>query len=232
MAGEYARPINPSQHYLVSGDGEGLRCSCPDFETHSEDPSCTCKHMLAVEDYQRKTATGHSPGDGYSSEERAAIKAEASAQIEPRNGKSENGESVPAQMLIKRSISPDARIDSMSIEFTSVVDDNTVAQIKTRALKTLKLQTEIVQNFLRTNGKAKWQDKCSSDKSEDHQRRRCRPPARCGRHERPVWPALLFKRRCEWPAGALLRKRGTDRRGTSRQRVRHSHPKSSHPARE
>lgn len=142
---------NPSRYYLVSGDGEGLRCTCPDFETHfPEDPGWACKHILAVQDYQAKVGVTHPQGDEHSSEERATIQAEGSREVRPGNGNS-----APAQMVIKRSISPDGRIDSISIEFSSAVDETTVAQIKNRALKTLKLQTEIVRNFLNgPNGKA------------------------------------------------------------------------------
>jgi hypothetical protein len=138
---------NPSRYYLVSGDGEGLRCGRPDFETHSEDPNWTCKHILAVQDYQTKTGAAHSATDAYALEERAAIQAEASPR-EASNVQPANGKSQPAQMSIKRSISPDGRIDSISIEFSSIVDDATVDEIKSRALKTLKLQTEIVRSFL------------------------------------------------------------------------------------
>src|SRR5713101_10074070 len=46
---------NPSQSYLVSTNGNGLVCSCPDFQTHtSDDPDWTCKHVLAVEHEQAK----------------------------------------------------------------------------------------------------------------------------------------------------------------------------------
>src|SRR5437879_2313729 len=66
---------NPSQHYLVSGDGEGLRCDCPDFETHSEDPSWSCKHILAVQNCQAKTH-GKEKRETYEDAERAAIQTE------------------------------------------------------------------------------------------------------------------------------------------------------------
>ena len=134
---------NPSRYYLVAGDGEGVRCTCPDFENHSEDPGWTCKHILAVQDFQAKTGAAHSPAEAYSSEERAAIQAEGSSQVQPQNTNP-----VPSQMVIKRSLSPDGRIDSISIEFSSLITEATSTQIKNRALKTLKLQTEIVRNFL------------------------------------------------------------------------------------
>jgi SWIM zinc finger len=146
---------NPSQYYLVSGDGEDLRCSCSDFETHSEDPDWICKHILAVQNHQAKTH-GKQECETYEDEERAAIQSESSplpqnAAINPQ-----------AQMLVKRSLSPDGRIDSISLEFSFDVREESAGDIKARALKALKLQTEIVQSFLgsakpngRSNGAAR-----------------------------------------------------------------------------
>ncbi len=89
---------NPSGYYLVSGDGEGLRCTCHDFETHfPEDPGLACKHILAVQDYQAKIGDTHSQGDEHSSEERATIQAEGSREVQ-----AVNGNSAPAQMVIKQ----------------------------------------------------------------------------------------------------------------------------------
>jgi hypothetical protein len=74
---------NPSQHYLVSGDGEGLCCDCPDFETHSEDPNWSCKHIPAVQNYQAKTQGNEKREEKrgiYDDAERAAIQAETVPQ--------------------------------------------------------------------------------------------------------------------------------------------------------
>jgi len=106
---------NPSRYYLVSGDGETLRCSCPDFEKHgAEDPSWTCKHILAIQYYQRKPGAARSM-EVYSSEERAAIQTEGSSQVKSGQVQPENTNSIPSQMVLKRSLSPDGRIDSISI---------------------------------------------------------------------------------------------------------------------
>src|SRR5438067_3051981 len=43
-------------------------------------------------------------------------------------------------MLLKRSISPDGRIDSVSVEFSMPVSDVSNGEIKDKALKTLQLQ--------------------------------------------------------------------------------------------
>jgi len=136
---------NPSQHYLVSGDGEGLRCDCPDFETHSEDPNWSCKHMLAVQNYQTKTQDHEkreAKRESYEHPERAAIQTETVPQRESTTEKSQ------AQMLVKRSLSPDGRIDSISLEFSFDVREERAGDIKSRALKALKLQTDIVESFL------------------------------------------------------------------------------------
>jgi hypothetical protein len=138
---------NPSQYHLVSGDGEGLRCSCPDFEKHvTEDPNWTCKHILAVENYQKKDyqakTAGQEKPESYEAAERAAIASEAAPQRE------KSADPPKTQMLVKRSLSPDGRIDSISLEFSFDLAEESATNVKSRALKALKLQTEIVQSFL------------------------------------------------------------------------------------
>src|SRR3989449_9491491 len=140
---------NLSRFYQVSANGTELQCTCPDFQAHAtEDPTWRCKHVLAVQDPQAKTGATDPQTENELAEERAAVQAEGSGEVQRPNG-----EPSAAQMLIKRSISPDGRIDSISIEFAFAVFNATVSQIRDRAAKTLKLQTEIVKGFL--NGAAK-----------------------------------------------------------------------------
>src|SRR6266849_497246 len=135
---------NPSRFYQVSANGTELQCTCPDFQQHApQDPTWRCKHVLAVQDHQAKTGAADPQAERELAEERAAVQAEGAPQAQPVNG-----EPAAAQMLIKRSISPDGRIDSVSIEFSFALAEATVGEIKARALKTLKLQTEIVKGFL------------------------------------------------------------------------------------
>ena len=54
-------------------------------------------------------------------------------------------------MLIKRSVSPDGRIDSLSVEFSSSVTSISAEEIKKRAMETLKLQAEIAAEFKNGN---------------------------------------------------------------------------------
>jgi hypothetical protein len=138
---------NPSRFYLVSGNESGLGCNCPDFQQNAQqDPSWQCKHILAVQDHQAKPGAADPQAKREFAEERTAIQAESAPDAQP-----ENAGPTPAQMLIKRSISPDGRIDSISIEFSFALAEATVGEIKDRALRTLKLQTEIVKGFLGNN---------------------------------------------------------------------------------
>jgi hypothetical protein len=133
---------NPARSYVVSDRDDVLACTCPDFATNApEDPDWLCKHILAVTDYRAKL--GATRTNGYDAAEREAIQSERASDVPP------NGEPPAAQMLIKRSISPDGRIDSVSIEFAFALAEHTAGQIKSRALRTLQLQTEIVRDFLK-----------------------------------------------------------------------------------
>jgi hypothetical protein len=139
--GYHVRSVrNPANSYLVSDMEGGWLCSCPDFETHAEDPSWFCKHILAVKNKYPER-------DNYEAEERAAIGSEETAPEEPKPVEP------PAQMVIKRSVSPDGRIDSVSIEFSLPVSGASEGGIKFQAERALRLQTEIARQFLSMNDK-------------------------------------------------------------------------------
>ncbi|HET8548425.1 MAG TPA: SWIM zinc finger family protein [Bryobacteraceae bacterium] len=122
----------PSRSYIVSGSPEQPSCTCPDFQHHNQDPDWRCKHILAVLDVPVED-------EPYDSAERDAIQNEVPA-------------TEPAQMVLKRSVSPDGRIDSLSVEFSVPVDHVSASAIKARAMRSLELQSEIVESFLSANG--------------------------------------------------------------------------------
>lgn len=127
-------PANPGKAYTVSGSPENPMCSCPEFQNGSRGEYCA--HIGAV-----LKSFGNQNGDRYEREERAAIQGEGA----------EHGAECVAngtQMLVKRSVSPDGRIDSLSIEFSTAVDDSSPAAIETRANRLLGLQSAIVKGFL------------------------------------------------------------------------------------
>lgn len=145
---------NPGTTYVVSGNPETPACTCPDFEHHRNEPGWRCKHIWAVLDQFEF------PPDPVAAEERKAIQNEGrlpdKKKTPPRN--------YLGQMLLKRSVSPDRRIDSLSVEFACPIDKATADEIKSQASHALKLQSEIVNSFLgsqkggngdRTNGGSK-----------------------------------------------------------------------------
>src|SRR6266568_631405 len=116
---------NPSNVYLVKQEGEQRTCTCPDFEAHKTDNGKATEAIIPLETH------GEPPNP------------------KRRARKDSNGS---AQMLIKRSVSPDGRIDSVSVEFSMPVSDISNGEIKEKALKILQLQKEIVGAFLKLNG--------------------------------------------------------------------------------
>jgi hypothetical protein len=140
-------PANPKQRFLVSEDEAGAHCTCPDFQAHEHDPRWRCTHILAV---LRQTTRNGRALDAHEVEERRAIQEE---KHEPQKRKTRMP--IPsAQMLLKRSVSPDGRIDSLSVEFATPVADIAGSAIKTQAQTILALQGEIVDDFLRRPPKA------------------------------------------------------------------------------
>lgn len=140
-------PAYPTKSYIVSGSPEAPACSCPDFEYHQGDPDWRCKHILAVLEHVHKAGSCVPPINSEQDEERAAIQGEE-ARSKKRKTTPVNG---TPQMLIKRSVSPDGRIDSLSIEFSCPVEQAPVEEIKSRAERILDLQSDVIVSFLRRN---------------------------------------------------------------------------------
>jgi hypothetical protein len=131
-------PDEPSEKYLVSGTPDAPTCNCPELFEHDADPSWRCKHIIAAFDQAKpmmERAADYQPAP----RTRAKNAGAAPPQAAPDG---------PSQMLIKRSVSPDGRIDSLSVEFACPVEKSPVKDIKGRALTALQLQSEIIQSFL------------------------------------------------------------------------------------
>jgi predicted nucleic acid-binding Zn finger protein len=133
-------PGNPTKNYLVTDDPRNPTCTCPDFMNHDGDTEWRCKHILAVESHLRGGSESEDPVE---TEERRAI------QEESRRSEVGRRATIGAcQMLLKRSVSPDGRIDSLSVEFTCPSDGMLGDELKGRARRVLELQSEIVDEFL------------------------------------------------------------------------------------
>lgn len=141
-------PSNPTTFHTVRTQPLPS-CTCEEHNRRSGKPVVTCEHITAVLTAQ---------GGRFGSQPLPAI---SPATRPSGSGASERGAS-PApddaarQMLLKRSISPDGRIDSLSIEFSLPVAKLSTSDIKASASKALALQSEIVESFLgkRGNGSA------------------------------------------------------------------------------
>ena len=144
---------NPSRIYLVRQEGERWTCTCPDYEFHKADTTWRCKHILTVAPYKANQG-----GEALGPAKELVVEppaTPANGNKPPRTMKAQQtppAPPVPVQMMIKRSVSPDGRIDSVSVEFSLPVSGRSNAEIKQRALSTLELQKEIVGAFLKLNG--------------------------------------------------------------------------------
>src|SRR5437867_7495692 len=154
-------PAVPTKSYQVGGSPQVPTCTCDDFQCHEGGGNWHCKHILAV--LEQFNGAGQQP-DPYEAQERLAIQEEGRQQPQNEAPAPANG---GAQMLLKRSVSPDGRIDSLSVEFSCPVDHASVGEIRDRAAKTLTLQAEIVESFL----SRKRQEQRSTDRPGERRQR-------------------------------------------------------------
>jgi len=134
-------PTGRTRPATVIGVPDNPSCSCADFRVNADDPEFRCAHIEAVlARYGPKSE--REPDEAEEQEERAAIREEHPA------GPTTTGNGQPAQMLLKRSVSPDGRIDSLSIEFTCRLNSDSVTVIAGQADEILALQDRIARGFL------------------------------------------------------------------------------------
>lgn len=133
----------PSRSFNVREENGCWICTCPEFVGRRSDPNWRCRHILAVAPRPKQEDVGTVPNT-------APIPINGRAAAGADRMDHESG----THMLIKRSVSPDGRIDSVSVEFSLPVDGDSQSAITDKALRTLKLQREIVAHFLAMNGKA------------------------------------------------------------------------------
>lgn len=141
--------------YEVIVENEKIVCNCNDFEKkQKEDSSYYCKHITAaLADFEAeqsyasavKPDTAEQPNGKASSPSKPNGVAKAPITFPV---KQVPAPSAQTHMLIKRSLSSDGRIDSISVEvdFGLVDEDETV--VKTQALKALRLQDTIIKEFI------------------------------------------------------------------------------------
>ena len=127
----------PSEQHFVHADLSNPACTCDAF---ADDKNC--EHVRAVSEQLTEA-------ERIELEERQAIQA---ADPPQRKRRTSNRSSAPATMTLKRSVSPDGRIDSLSVEFYCSLEPALTGEIKSKAAGMLKLQSEIAAGFLNANG--------------------------------------------------------------------------------
>lgn len=146
---------SPMKSYVVSGSPEAPACTCPDFQYHQGNPQWRCKHILAVLNGLETPPGNGTPSDPYEAEERRAIQ-EESREGERTFPPPPPPASNPSVMVLKRSVSPDGKIDSLSVEISCPLGELSAQGVLSKAKETLSLQSDIVGTFLGgqgTNGK-------------------------------------------------------------------------------
>lgn len=136
-------PTNVSKVYLVSGLPEVPTCTCPDFQHHRTDPEWRCKHVLAV----LRRLEESRPAQTISSSAEEEFAREAKEVPEHDAEEPEETERGLPQMVIKRSVSPDGRIDALSVEFSLPVDGNSADMVEAKARGIIELQRRIIGHF-------------------------------------------------------------------------------------
>jgi hypothetical protein len=132
-------PSNPTRSYTVSGTPEGPKCTCPDFEGHKDDPEWKCQHMMAVLNLLNKS-----------------VEPAASGEKEPQPRKEETmTEAIRGlEMRIKRSVSRDDKINSLSITLSYPVESDSPSEVKDNAERLIGVLSDITDQFKQENGKA------------------------------------------------------------------------------
>lgn len=187
-------PTDPRRTYTVRETEGRLVCSCPDFEKHAEDVEWRCKHVLAVERHE---------GDRYEREERVAIQTEGKAApaAEPA---APTPPTAPAQMFMKRSVSPDGRIDSLSVGVSWPIEGVPASEMKRRVERVLKMQAEVVERFLKKTDETPDPQRVETESSQAAPARMLRIEGMDGRWGRRLFIAVET-------AGRTVRLFGTER---------------------
>lgn len=141
---------DPKRRFLVSGTPQAPTCTCMPADEQSNDPEQYCEHILAVLSERSVIDSGNGAAS-YEDEERRAIQEEGRMSADSRRAVAAPVSPTPTTMLLKRSASPDGRIDSLSVEFSCAIDSLTPDKVKDKARRLLVLQSGIIAGFMQAN---------------------------------------------------------------------------------
>ena len=133
-------PGKPTEVHIVRTSGIPT-CTCREYNSPGRGERVPCPHISVVLAAQ---------GSKFAPRVLPVI---SPATRAPEGNTPERGDRAPSEdaakhMLLKRSVSPDGRIDSLSVEFSLPVAKLSTSDIKASASRALALQSEIVESFL------------------------------------------------------------------------------------
>ena len=137
-------PEQPQRISLVSGSPENPSCTCLAFRGRGDEADARCEHIEAV--FGQPTPQPQTHGNG-AADGAAGSSTTRALPAGPNKG-------VGVQMVLKRSVSPDGRIDSLSVEFSCDVSPLAAGDVHRRAMRMLEIQDAIANGF-RQNGNHK-----------------------------------------------------------------------------
>ena len=143
-------PGNPAEVSTVRITDKDTICTCTDFIENGGDPEFRCKHILALQ----KIPNGPPIP--------SAVRASSHAPKAETSVSSGNG---ARHMLLKRSVSPDGRIDSLSVEFSLPMGSASDAEMVNRANAALAIQSVIIAGFLGKEKNGNGKDKTEGIKA-------------------------------------------------------------------
>ena len=133
---------NPSRAYHVTGGADNPHCTCPDFAWKGKRGGYQCAHIEAVLRHLGQSQAPPNAAAGVRGGRHVPAPAAAT-------GHNSNG---PASLTLKRSVSPDGRINSVSLEFTLPADLYGAPDLEAQVLDLLERQDAIAAEYLDRHG--------------------------------------------------------------------------------
>lgn len=140
-------PAEPDRVYRVSGNRAEPQCTCPEFRWKmSGNANEGCAHIGAVMGYLGEYELPQPKPNG-----RERMASGNGSHPAPAAGGNGNGGELgasAAMLMLKRSVSPDGKINSLSVEFALPIGGLLPQEVRDCALRGLACQEDIVATFL------------------------------------------------------------------------------------
>lgn len=141
-------PTEPDQIFRVTGSVTEPQCTCAEFQWRgANNPEHICVHIAAVMRHLEENVA--QPGTNPSEADHGLEKPGGTAPDQaPASANGANGQPDPTALCLRRSVSPDGRIDSLSVELSLPIAGLVRQEVHGVARKALQCQADIVSTFL------------------------------------------------------------------------------------